>query len=271
MKPAIPEPRIKGILLKLALLITLLTLAAGQPLPEEPARQSSPPLHLTACIDERPWIPFTNPDATHPGEMQLLVARSITSLGSTITTTPLPWKRCLESVRTGKIDAMIGASDAALLQTIVVFPRTGGAIDAKSSLGTARLLLVKRRDDDKDWNGHGFVNINAPVVAVALGTEIVFDMVKKWGGIPDNGAKTDEQNLKKLLQKRVDFMAGYEFDLDRLIAKNAGAKIGERVTVLRPPLAETPYYLVFSKPFFQKNEAFAQKLWQAISVLRSRP
>ncbi|MBC7531063.1 MAG: hypothetical protein H7318_05745 [Oligoflexus sp.] len=94
--------------------------------------------------DDRPWIPYTNPDPQLPGSMQVLINNAARELDLSIQVVVLPWRHCLESVRSGKIDAMIGGGDVPFIRELAEFPKLGAATDPSRSLGTARIMLVKR-------------------------------------------------------------------------------------------------------------------------------
>jgi polar amino acid transport system substrate-binding protein len=227
------------------------------------ARGGSPTLSFSACIDERPWIPYTNPNFRNPGIMQLLTDLVAADMGMTVSVVALPWKRCLESVRSGKIDAMIGGADVPFTRKLAIFPKNKGAVDTNRSLGTARILLVKRIPSEVDWNGKDFINLSGPV-AVAMGTQAMINAVVNAGAVADEGGKTDDQNLRKLMQNRVELMAAYEFDLKNLIDRNDSAVIA----VLAKPLLETHYYLAFSKSFYARNSQLAESFWDRIPSRR---
>ncbi|RYZ65925.1 MAG: hypothetical protein EOP09_13505, partial [Proteobacteria bacterium] len=143
-------------------LLALSSLFAG-PTKSEELNSKIPLRIITACIDERPWIPFTNPDLEHPGEMQVLLDKVSRELSVTVAITALPWKRCQESVRSGKIDAMVGAGDVAFNRDFSHFPEHGGKVDPDRSLGAARIMLVRRKGSRVNWNGRSFINLSTPV------------------------------------------------------------------------------------------------------------
>lgn len=221
---------------------------------------------FTACIDERPWIPYTDPDLEKPGNMQITTYNVARDLQVRVDIVALPWKRCLENVKTGKTDAAIALGDVPYLRKIAEFPRVSGfeIVDRSRSLGTARIMLVKRRSSSVDWDGKSLSHLDKPV-GTAMGTQVMKTAIERLGGIADDSARTDEQNLRKLLQNRVELMAGYEFDLKKLIRKS----FQERVTVLDIPLIESHYFLAFSKQFYAKNAAFAEVFWNKIGTYQS--
>ncbi len=223
--------------------------------------------YFTACIDDRPWLPYTHPDLEKPGNMQILVFNASRELGVRVEVEPLPWKRCLDSVRQGKVDAAIGASAIPYIENFAVFPRNFATNEADSnrSLGSARVMLVKRRDFDFEWGVNRLSELQKPIGA-PLGTFIITRALLERGGTVDNSAKTDDQNIRKLLQNRVDLMAGYEYDLKDLIQKS----FKDKVSVMRKPLIESYYYLAFSKYFHRRNRDFVETFWNQIGKLQSK-
>ena len=218
---------------------------------------------FTACIEDIPWIPYTNPDFQNPGQMQILVNNVAKSLGISIQVVALPWKRCVESVRLGKIDAMIGGGDAPQNRVLAVFPMFGKLADARRSLGTARTMVVRRAGSKVDWNGKSFVHLDKPV-GVLMGLQVMKNAVLKFGGQLDDGAKTDDQNIRKLLQYRVDLLAGYDNDLRKLIH----SRYEGQVDILPVPLIESHYYLAFSKQYYAKHTKRVGTFWDKIESLR---
>ncbi|MES2744693.1 MAG: hypothetical protein V4655_04660 [Bdellovibrionota bacterium] len=230
-----------------------------------PLIHMGPVSSISACIDERPWIPYTNPDLEKPGTMQILVAYASRDLNVRLKVEALPWKRCLADVRSGRIDAAIGASDAPFILQFAEFPRLIGSetSDTNRSLGTARIMLVKRIESSIDWDGATLTHLKKPI-GTAMGTQAMRTAVLKFGGEVDDAARTDDQNLRKLLLDRVDLMAGYEFDLEEIIRTSYEGK----VAILSTPLLESHYYLAFSKTFYRKHPALAETFWNKIANLR---
>jgi polar amino acid transport system substrate-binding protein len=233
-----------------------------------PLIKNGPVVSFTACIDDRPWIPHTNPNLEKPGTMQILVDNVSRDLNVRVDIEALPWKRCLANVRAGRTDAVIGANDAPYFKQFVEFPKlvSSDTTDEARSLGTARILLVKKIDSLLEWDATSLAHLSRPV-GTALGTYVMKSAVLKFGGEVDDAARTDDQNLKKLLQDRVDLVAGYEFDLQQLIQKSYKGK----VTILPIPLAESHYYLAFSKEFYRLHPALVESFWNRISTFRFRP
>ncbi len=218
---------------------------------------------LRVCLDDRPWKPYTNPAPGKPGSMQLLVSMAATDLGMTVDVVALPWKRCQELVRAGRLDALMGAGFVPLNRELAEFPLQGEGADARRSLGAARVVLVRRIGGRVDWDGKKQIDCTKPV-GVPFGTQIIIDEVQKRGCFVDTGGKTDDQNIQKLLQMRVDLVAGYENDIRELV----DSKYKGLVTVLPIPLFETHYYLAFSKQFYAGNQRLVDAFWTKIAEIK---
>ena len=113
-----------------------------------------------------------------------------------------------------------------------------------------------------NFDGKVFSNVSKPV-GVPGGTKVVILEAQKFGRV-DDSAKTDEQNIQKLLDGQIDLLAGYSFDLKVLI----DSKYKDKVEILPVPLLETFYYLAFSKKFTATNKDFAEKVWDEIGALK---
>ncbi len=43
---------------------------------------------------------------------------------------------------------------------------------------------------------------------------------------------------------------------------------GRKIEALSPVLADKPYFLIFGKPYYSKNQEVAEALWNAIPAIR---
>ena len=217
---------------------------------------------LRLCVDDRPWLPYTNPEHGVSGAMPLLIGMAAEKLGLKVDYVALPWKRCQGNVETGKLDALVGAGFVSLNQTLAVFPMQGDEVDSRRSLGSARVVLARRKGEGDPSPGNEA--LCAKPVGVPFGTQIILDELHKMGCQTDTGAKTDEQNIHKLLLRRVDFIAGYENDIQFLI----DTKYKTQVEILPAPLFEAHYYLAFSKQFYKAHRAQVEALWSNIAKIK---
>ncbi len=216
---------------------------------------------IKACADDRPWLPHTTPDKKNPGTMQVLVDKAVSENKHTFESVILPWKRCQEEVKKGQIQAMIGAGFVPFNREFADFPMAGADADAKRALGAARVVLVRQVGKGADFDGKKFINVTQQV-GVPSGTKVILDKVVELGAKADDGAKTDEQNISKLLLGRLDLVAAYDTDVEALMK----GKYAGKIEVIKQPLIETHYYLAFSKAYAEKNKSSVEAIWKSIEA-----
>ncbi|NEX61121.1 substrate-binding periplasmic protein [Noviherbaspirillum galbum] len=248
-----PKNRIAAAILTLAGTLVLLAPVRGH--------ADADPMRL--CTDERRSASYASPGLARPGELQANIEAAARDLGMRATLTPLPWRRCLELMRAGEMDGAVGIAFLPFTQEIARFPMQAGQVDKTRALGVARIVLVRRAGSDVAWNGPRLGHAGKPV-AVAAGMQAIIDAVRHAGGEVDYGAKTDELNLKKLVQGRADLAAGYEYDLAPLIRE----KYAGEVEMGQKSLRETHYYLAFSHRFHDANAGLAERMWNRLKEIR---
>lgn len=86
----------------------------------------------------------------------------------------------------------------------------------------------------------------------------------KMGIEVDEGAKTTDQNFKKLLLGRIVGYAHQNFVADNYIKANRLTTVEK----LPLPLMTKPYFLMFSHQFMRKNPQVAKQIWSRISEIR---
>ncbi|SCK05226.1 hypothetical protein [Vogesella sp. LIG4] len=218
---------------------------------------------LKVCVDEVPWLPYTVPDDRRPGTMQQLLQLTATELDVQVVSSYKPWKRCLQEVSSGQQDALLGAGPAPLNLGLSVFPLRYGKVDPERALGAARVVAFRRIASNVDWDGHHFQHLTRPV-AVPSSYPLLIDAARRGGAQVDDGGKSSEQNLGKLLAERVDLAIGYENDLKDATDKHFRGL----VTQLPLAISEDFYYLSFSRRFYTAHIALAEQLWAALPRLR---
>lgn len=66
-----------------------------------------PAFGMTLCVSDRPAAPLMFPD--HDGQAQYLARAGARAVGIEPSFVVLPWRRCIEAVRTGQVDGVLGA------------------------------------------------------------------------------------------------------------------------------------------------------------------
>ena len=78
----------------------------------------------------------------------------------------LPWKRCLASLATGDVDAVVGSYSTERAE-FAVFPYRDGQPDPTRAFNLHHTCLVSRQDAPWQWTNEGLTGIDQLVVAAA--------------------------------------------------------------------------------------------------------
>jgi polar amino acid transport system substrate-binding protein len=211
-----------------------------------------------------PWILKDRPGVTN---FQLKLVEK--QVGAKLDITPLPWKRCLEELRTGAMDAAFKLSySPARAAELGVYPMAGGKLDASKRLlmSSYSLYRLKGAGANVSWDGKA-LKANGPVGAqtgFSIGEQLI-----SLGITVDDGARAAKDHLHKLALSRIVAVALQTEEGDMSIATDP--ELRDRIEKVQPVLVEKPYFLIFSKQFHAKNPEYAQEIWNAIETARESP
>ncbi len=218
---------------------------------------------LRFCSIDVDFAPVARVDGT--GHYQFLLQEAARKAGVSVERHIAPRRRCLDGLRTGGSDGMIGAFTPER-SALAVFPMAGGAPDVAKAFGTVRYYPYRRVATSVSWDGERFHGLDGRV-GVESAFVFVTDRLRTMGVPYDDGAKTLAQNMDKLRADRVDVVIGMDLEADRLVAmRHAG-----RIERAGGAFDLTPMYLMLSKQFYAAHPELAQRLWQAVQEVRNSP
>jgi polar amino acid transport system substrate-binding protein len=209
-------------------------------------------------VDVYPWVLKDKPGLNI---IHLKVVEQ--KLGVKIETFPLPWKRCQDEMREGKVDGIFAASFKAERLEIGVYPMIGDKPDASRAMMYDGYSLYRIKGSATLWDGKKLTATGS--IGAQPGYSIV-DQIKQLGAKVDEGTKTADDNLKKLLAGRLDGVA-----LQTLEGDNSLATVPEfsaRIEKISPPLVDKPFFLMLSKQVVGKYPDFSKDLWKTLAEVR---
>lgn len=218
---------------------------------------------LRFCSLDIDFAPVARVDGT--GHYQFLLQQAAQKAGVRIERRVAPRRRCLDEIRAGISDGMIGAYTPER-SAIAVFPHADGAPDVAKAFGTVRYYPYRRVASGVSWDGQRFHGLEGSV-GVESAFAFVTDRLRALGVPYDDGAKTLGQNLDKLRADRVDVVIGMDLEADKLVAQRHPGRI-ERAGAA---FDLSPMYLMLSKQFHAAHPQAAQRLWQAVQEVRNSP
>lgn len=179
----------------------------------------------------------------------------------------LPWKRCLQQLQQGDVDALI-ASYAPERELLGHYPKVGdvanAAPDAQRAFSQHQTCLVTMPDASWRWDGEKLVGIDAIVIARPLGYAPLKSAAAQHITVQESLSPAMDMEL--LRAGRVHaitslcMVAGTPMEAPYL-RKN-------QLRIIFPPLYSSTGYLVFSHRFFQQHQDQAMQLWQHLAEVR---
>ncbi len=184
-------------------------------------------------------------------------------LGVKIETVPLPWKRCQDDLREGKVDGIFAASFKTERMEIGFYPMAGDKPDAARAMMYDGYSLYRLKGGATQWDGKKLTTMGS--IGAQPGYSIV-DQLKQLGVKVDEGTKTADDNLKKLLAGRVDAVALQTLEGDN--ALRTTPEFAAKIEKLSPALVDKPFYLMLSKQLVGRYPDFAKDVWKALAEVR---
>lgn len=237
-----------------------------------PAQAFAEALSLRVCQNDAAHVPWRMPEpggakARRAGLdfvfLDLLAQRA----GLQLQITLAPGRRCLVELRAGQQDAILGISHLPERELDGVYPRsTDGRVDEKRAIRFDQYAWYVPTHAELNWDGRRLLLPRGSLVGVqssnAIGAEL-----KRQGYRIEDGARTAEATLEKLVRGRVEAAALLSSHADAVLQRVPGWR--NQVRRLDPPLERRAYYMIFSHGFAEQRGALGMVgLWQDIVAVR---
>lgn len=232
------------------LLLTLVLAAAGD----------AQALTLRLCTLDHPFPPHTMPDGS--GQAQVLLRQAAKEEGIVILNTFAPRLRCISMLKGGEVDAVLAAFLPERM-AYGVFPMAGTAPDASRAVSVVRFAVYQQKGGTVRWDGNAFTGLDQRPFGIQIGMAVA-QRLRQTGVTVDEGAKTIEQNLEKLVRGRVQAVVALEGETQPLIARH----FASRIEMLPKVFDTSPLYLHVHPAYYAGNRNAVEKLWN--SVRRTR-
>lgn len=180
-----------------------------------------------------------------------------------------PWARVVKEVKSNELDGGFHFSFKEARKSFVAYPIEQGKTlpDSDYSISNRSYVLYRLKDNSIRWNGETLVHAsNRPVnVAAVRGGSIISSLKEQGHNVVEVGR--DGQMLKLLLLGRVDGLVGLENMIDAKI-ESLEADRQALIEKATPAVVNKPYYVAFSKKFYQDNPQTAWKIWEMIKQIK---
>ena len=226
-----------------------------------PAWAGAAPLVLCyEDVAQRPW--------STPGAIGLnfeLLRRVEKQLGEQFVFAAKPWRRCLEEMRLGAVDGVIGAADGVERRRDGVFPTLpDGRADPSRALFEDTINVFLRQGGAASWDGAHLLSPNSEV-AVQSGY-LVASQLRQQGLRPRELVKSAEDGLRLLTSGPFDAAVLQGLEAETL-ARNDPRFQGKVVQAL-PPYAQREFHLLFGRISYGREPQRIDAVWRGIASVR---
>lgn len=223
---------------------------------------AAPAAGVTLCVSDRPAAPLTFPD--HEGQAQYLARQAMRAAGVEPGFVVLPWRRCMESVRVGQVDGVIGVQAFQAYKDFVRFPLKNGLPDRAFAVGVDTWVVVTRAGSGVGWDGRTLHGLTTPV-SYPAGVNVVRQTLDDLAIRHLDSAKTALQLMQMLKAQRLQAAVIRETDAKGFLAQDDFKSL----RILAPPFLVADAYLVFGNGYAQANPAVVSETWEGIRRIRA--
>ncbi|MFZ6749966.1 hypothetical protein [Undibacterium sp. Ren11W] len=177
----------------------------------------------------------------------------------------LPWKRCLQEVRIGTIQAAIAASfnkDRASWGSYPLNPDS--SLNSDLRLHTDSFYFYRRIDSPIRWSNNAMQNLGTQVIGAQLGYSVA-------KSLEDTGYQIkylpNSDDLFKLLEKGLLQIALLQSHEAMKVLRNSPA-LEKTVVRENEAVKVADQYLLFNTSYYLKEEKLVTGIWQAIARAR---
>ena len=179
----------------------------------------------------------------------------------------LPWKRVVHEVKLNKLDGGFHFSFKENRKAFVAYPILNGKNSAnpKYSISNRSYVLYKLKEENLQWDGEQIMMSPNRNIGVIRGSSIIEKIITL--GYKPFEVNTDMQLIKGLIKGRYLAFIALENMLDPKI-KLLQSKEKIFIEKLPPSVVSKPYYIAFSKKFYQEHPKISWKIWKTIEEIK---
>jgi polar amino acid transport system substrate-binding protein len=224
---------------------------------------AAPPPALRFCYEDVPQAPWTMPDGN--GLNIELLRRVERRLNEQFVFLSMPWKRCIEEVRSGQVDAVVAAVDSPERRIEGELPKLhDGRADDSKALYTESYHVFLRANSGASWDGKAFVVPHGGIV-IPKGYYLV-SALRAQGYAVAEAVKSSEEGLRLLADGTEDVAILFGLESESVALS---PRFKDKVIEAPPAYVTVPFYLLVSHQAYSQDPARAEAIWSAIHSVRA--
>jgi polar amino acid transport system substrate-binding protein len=176
-----------------------------------------------------------------------------------------PWRRCLEELRLGLVDGVVGAGDSPERRTFARFPLTpDGRVNSDAAIYVDRAYVFMLPGAHASWDGKDLYSENKAVIAQH--GYLVAEMLRERG-YDVQGVKSAEEGLRMLVAGIADVAV-----LQGLAASDVAKRdprFRGKVQQSKQLYLQFPVYLIIASKLYEANPKRIETIWSAVASIRA--
>ncbi len=174
----------------------------------------------------------------------------------------LPWQRCLNEVRAGRINGLLSIGWTEERAEWYAFPPRAGQQNDKLALFDVPYFIYVLQESAVRWDGQQFHGLQYGLITFK--GYLAEQRLRELKALSPLDLDIT-QGIDLLLNHRVDGYVVPPGDTAQQFARHA--QFG-KVRQLEHPLLQMPLYLVFAKDYCQASAVLCQQIWQHLATKR---
>jgi len=173
-----------------------------------------------------------------------------------------PFKRCLLTLKSGRVDIMASVSFKKSRKKFGVYPMNNNKLLGYQRISEGSYYLYSLKSKGTIWDNKSLKSIKG-IVGVKEGYSIAKDLIES--NIKVKEMKGVEQLFSMLKKSYVKSVALHDSEGDMWLKKRGF----ESLRKSNVPLKKKNYYLLISHQFHRRNRGLSQKIWDTLGRIRT--
>ncbi|UJB30924.1 transporter substrate-binding domain-containing protein [Chromobacterium sp. Beijing] len=181
---------------------------------------------------------------------------------------PMPWRRCINMLRQGKMDGAFAASFVPERSQWGLYPMLpDGGPDAGQRLHSASYSLYRLKGTTVDWDG---ARLSSGMAPIGMQTDFSIGLfLRKQQVEIDDSNRDPLAILQKLRLRRLSGAALQTPRAEQILREHP--ELTETIERCRLPLEEKPYFLMLSRQLAHREPSLPGRIWAELERQRESP
>ncbi|MBN3004190.1 transporter substrate-binding domain-containing protein [Chromobacterium alkanivorans] len=181
---------------------------------------------------------------------------------------PMPWRRCINMLRQGKMDGAFAASFVPERSQWGLYPMLpGGAPDVSQRLHSSSYSLYRLKGTTVDWDG---ARLSSGMAPIGVQTDFSIGAFLRKQQVEIDDSNRDPLAILQMLRlRRLSGAALQTPRAEQILREHP--ELAEAIERCRLPLEEKPYFLMLSRQLAHREPGLPGRIWTELERQRESP